>query len=95
MRRTTILTLLVCLNLALLTGIVMAATTPRVAHAQATGLSGNYLVVTGEIQDEFDAMYLLDLQHRTLHTFFFRKGTNDMEYAGYRNLERDFRHNRG
>ncbi len=89
------LALLVCVNLILLTGIVLVGHTPRTAMAQATGLAGNYLVVSGEIQDEFDALYLLDLRERTLHSFYFRKGTQDLQYAGYRLLEQDFRHNRG
>jgi hypothetical protein len=95
MRKTTWLTALICLNLVLLTGIILLTTSPRVAHAQQTGLAGNYLVVSGEIQSKFDALYLLDLRERTIHTFYFRKGTNDLQYAGFRNLEIDFRHNQG
>ena len=89
----TLLTFLVCANLVLLTGIVLFATTPRTAQAQGTGLASNYLVVSAEIQNQFDALYLLDLRERTLHCFYFVKGTNNIEYAGYRDLERDFRNN--
>lgn len=89
------LAVLVCVNLILLTGVILVGHTPRAAMAQATGLAGNYMVVSGEIQDEFDALYLLDLRERALHTFYFRKGTQDLQYAGYRLLEQDFRHNRG
>jgi hypothetical protein len=95
MNRNAVLTLLICVNLILLTGVVFVTASPRVATAQPTGLAGNYLTVTGEIQEEFDALYLIDLSERTLHAFYFRKGTNDLQYAGYRNLELDFRHNRG
>lgn len=94
MRKSTWLTLLVCVNLVLLTAILLLGYTPRAALAQGTGLAGNYLVVTGEIQDEFDALYMLDLTERALHTFYFEKGSRDMQYAGYRLLELDFRHNR-
>jgi len=95
MKRTTWLSVLICVNLVLLTGILLVAHSPKPAMAQGTGLSGNYLVVTGEIQDEFDALYLLDMAERTLHTFYYRKGTSELQYAGYRTLEQDFRHNRG
>lgn len=92
--KTTWLTFLICLNLALLTGFGLAAYTPRAAHAQGAGLGSNYLVVTGEIQNDFDALYLLDLSERTLHSFYFHRGSNNLEYGGYRMLERDFRHSR-
>jgi hypothetical protein len=93
MNKTAWLTLLVCVNLVLLTGIVLFGFTPRTALAQSTGLAGNYMIVTGEIQDGFDALYVLDLRERTLHAFFFQKGSNNIEYGGYRDLERDFRNN--
>jgi hypothetical protein len=93
MRKRLLLTVLVCANLVLLTGIALFAATPRTALAQGTGLAGNYLVVTGQIQSQFDALYMLDLRERTLHCFYFVKGTNNIEYAGYRDLERDFRNN--
>ncbi|MCK4341259.1 MAG: hypothetical protein KAY37_05990 [Phycisphaerae bacterium] len=94
MNKTTCLTFLVCVNLILLTGLIFFSTTPRAAYAQGIGLADNYMLVAGEIQDEFDALYLIDMRERTLHTFYFRKGTKDLEYGGYRLLEQDFRHNR-
>lgn len=93
MRKSTWLTILVCLNLALLVGVLLVGYSPRAAQAQGAGLSGNYMVISGEIQDEFDALYMIDLRERTLHSFYFRKGTRDLQYGGYRVLERDFRNN--
>ena len=93
MTKTTWLTLLVCVNLVLLTGIVVFGVPPKAALAQGTGLSGNYLVVTGQIQAQFDALYLIDLHERALHVFYFMKGSNELRWAGYRDLERDFRNN--
>jgi len=93
MSRTTLLTFLICVNVALVTALVWCALPPKVAYAQGTGLAGNYLAVTGQIQREFDALYLLDLQQRALHVFYFLKGSNDLQYAGFRDLERDFRAN--
>lgn len=88
------LAVLVCANLVLATALFLfAAPPPPAALAQGTGLAGNYLIVTGEIQDAFDAIYLLDMRARALHAFYFRRGTNELKWAGYRNLELDFRHN--
>lgn len=93
MTKSTWITLLVCVNLIFLTGIAVFGFTPRAALAQGTSLSGNYLVVSGQIQSQFDALYLIDLRERTLHTFYFDKGGNELKWAGYRDLERDFRNN--
>ena len=93
MKKKMLLTLVLCANLVLLTGIVLLTATPRTALAQGTGLAGNYLLVSGQIQSQFDALYMLDLRERALHCFYFVKGTNNLEYAGFRDLERDFRNN--
>lgn len=83
--------ILICVNLFLLTAIVLVTHRPAVAQAQGTGLAGNYLVVSAEIRDEFDALYLLDLRDRLLHGLIFEKGTNRLMYADSRDLEREFR----
>lgn len=94
MRKNIWLATLVCLNLALLVGILGHAVAPRTAFAQTVpGLSGNYLAVTGEVRDEFDVVYLLDVPARALHVIFFDNATKRMRYADSRNLERDFRNN--
>jgi hypothetical protein len=94
MNKSTWLTLLVCVNLALVTGIVLVGTAPRTALAQGIGLADNYMAVAGKIQTDFDALYIIDMQERTLHTFYFQRGTRQLDYGKYRMLERDFRHNR-
>lgn len=94
MKKPIVLGALVCMNAALLGGIVLSTSAPRTAHAQATGLAGNYLMVAGEVRDEFDALYILDLRARVLHGLVFDRGANRLEYTDSRDLERDFRHNR-
>jgi hypothetical protein len=95
MTRRICLSVLICVNLVLLLGVCLASYSLPQAHAQpATGLSGNYLIVTGEIQNEYDAMYLLDQQERTLHAFYWEKGRRQLIYSDWRDLERDFRNNR-
>ncbi|MBU0638249.1 MAG: hypothetical protein KKB50_05235 [Planctomycetes bacterium] len=91
MSKNACLSLLVCLNLVLLTALALAAYSPPQALAQGTGLAGNYLVVTGEIQNEYDGLYIVDLRDRTLHGFYFDRGTKKLRYSGFRDLESDFR----
>ncbi len=93
MSKRTWIGLLACANLALLVGIVLATTSPKTAMAQGTGLSGNYLAVTGEIQDQYDALYLLDLKNFVLHGFWYDRGPRRLVYAHSRDLNRDFRAN--
>ena len=85
---------LVCINLALLTAVCLAAYSLPPALAQDTALSANYLIVAGEIQDEHDALYILDRRERTLHAFYWDVGRRQLVYADWRDLDRDFRHNR-
>lgn len=83
------------LNAALLAAVVLRTAPPRAALAQqGLSLAGNYAVVTGEIQDGFDALYLLDTQARILHGFYWDRTQRSLRYADSRDLEADFRHNR-
>ena len=91
MSKSTWVALLVCLNLVLLTGIVLATYSSPAALAQGTGLAGNYMVVSGEIQNPYDALYILDLKSRTLHAFMWDVATKRLTYTDFRDLERDFR----
>lgn len=65
------------------------------AIAAAGGaLSGNYLLVAGEIQDQYDALYLLDTTSRNLYAFKYDRGRRELELVAARDLEADFRNNR-
>ncbi|MFO0837755.1 MAG: hypothetical protein U1D55_04455 [Phycisphaerae bacterium] len=94
MKRETWLALLVLVNLALAVALVSAVTSPQAALAQATGLSGNYLAVAGEIQDAYDVVYLLDARSRALHAITYDKTQRRLVYQDSRDLDRDFRNNR-
>lgn len=89
------LSLLVCLNLLLLTGIMLAGYSLPTAVAQGTGLGDSYMVVSGEIQDEYDALYIIDVRNRTIHVFHWDRGKRDLIYTDWRALDIDFRNNRG
>lgn len=95
MTKKAVLGLLICVNVALLAGLVLATTAPSSANAQATGLSGNYMVVSGEVRDEFDALYVVDMRVRVLHAFIYDRGAKRLQLADSRDLERDMRNNRG
>lgn len=95
MKRQSWIALLVCLNVILATGILLSNYSPPTALAQGAGLSGNYMLVAGEIQDQYDALYIIDLRSRNIHAFYYDKTTKKLSFAGSRDLEKDFRHNRG
>ena len=94
MRKRTWIALLVSVNLVLLSGLLLTAYSPPAAYAQGTGLAGNYLIVSGEIQDQLDALYMIDLRARTLHAFYYDKSDKKLSYSDFRYLERDFRTNK-
>ncbi len=94
MNRNKWLALLVCVNVVLLTAVVLCGTAPRTALAQGTGLADNYLMISGQIQSDRDALYVIDMQARTLHGFAFTRGTRELDWVGSRLLEQDFRNNR-
>lgn len=95
MCKNTCLTLIVCVNLVLLTAIVLCSSSPSAAYAQGTSLAQDYMAVAGEIQDQHDAVYLVDIRTRYLHVLYFDRGTKSLRYAGSIDLEDHFRHNRG
>jgi hypothetical protein len=91
-----VLALLVCVNLLLLTAVVLVTTAPKAAFAQTTGggggtLSSDFLVVSVEAQTDFDGLFILDQKARQLHAFQWDNGPKRLRYAGYRDLEQDFR----
>jgi len=88
-----ILSGLICLNLILGTALIIAAAPLPTARAQATGLAGNYMMVAGEVRDEFDGLYVIDMRSRIMHAFYYDIGTKQLRYADSRDLERDFRNN--
>jgi hypothetical protein len=92
--RNKLLALLVCANVVLLAGLILRSTSLPSALAQGTGLAGNYVVVAGEVRDQFDALYLLDLRTRVLTCYLFDRTSKRLTPTDSRDLERDFRNNR-
>lgn len=84
-----ILVALVCLNAALAAVLVFQAAAP--AHAQVIGGGSNYVVVTGPIGTNTDALYVLDLASRRLRGFYFDRNAKKLvPTADGRDMKRDF-----
>jgi hypothetical protein len=92
MHRSSWLVLLVGVNLVLLAVLVLSLYHPPAAYGQAMGFSGNYILVSGQVDQGHDAVYLFDLQHRMLHVFQSTRGRPvAIRHADSRDLTRDFR----
>ena len=70
MKRAAIVALL-CLNAALLVMLVAGSGTEQKAYGQV--IASNYLVVTGNIYSDYDAIYILDLSTRRLAAWRYEK----------------------
>jgi len=91
MSKNSIIVVLVGANLFLLASIIFSVSSPPAAMAQRVGGAGNYLIVTGEIQDGYDALYLFDLPQRRLHALTVSKGTPKIQLQDSPDLSADFR----
>ena len=93
MNKRTLVTLLIGLNLFLFTALVLTAYQPSSAQAQAVGGASNYMMLTGEVQQDADVLYLFDLANRNIHVIEGRRvGVGaSLIYHGGRNLAQDMR----
>ena len=93
-RKNLILGLLVVLNLVLLSAVVIRAVDDRPAFAQQANISSaNYLAVTAQIENDLDALYLIDVADRRLYMIVPSKGGRPVQLQGLasRDLNDDFR----
>lgn len=82
---------LVGVNLILLAALIFAAYPPPAAYAQRAGASSGILAVTCQTDNDYDALYLLDLSGRRLHCFVpNRDQSGAVIYGGSRDLTLDF-----
>lgn len=97
--RSLCLAILVCVNVALLAGLALATSSAPRAFAQdapppanvAPGLATNYMFAAGEIQDQYDAVYMLDTRTHKLYVFAWDRGARELRLIDGRDLRRDFR----
>ncbi|MCK4602404.1 MAG: hypothetical protein KAU28_08045 [Phycisphaerae bacterium] len=81
---------LVCINVALLTVLVLGTHAPK-AHAQAVRGGTDYVVISGQIGSNWDAVYIIDQAARALATFKFDKSRKRLLPFRMRDLKSDFR----
>jgi len=92
MSKRTCLVLLVGVNLFLLAALAFTVFPGPKAYAQRVGISGNYMMVTAEIQDGYDALYLVDVAERRMHVLTIEKGgAGRLQHNDFRDLKVDFR----
>ena len=92
LKKTTVLVMLVVLNLVLLSAVLIGATHGKSAFAQQAGMPINYLAIAGEMQNGYDGVYIIDLDKRQLNLLApIRGGRTNLELIDARNLTSDFR----
>ena len=92
MTKHTLIIALVGLNLFLLAAVLFSVAPPSQAQAQAVGGAGNYLLVSAEVQNSYDGIYIIDLPQRLLHAFILNRARPiEIEYRDTRDLAQDFR----
>lgn len=84
MNKRAIIVSLAGLNLLLAGVLVMMAFELPKAHAQGIGRAGNYLLVSGEIEDGLDALYVMNLDRQILDVILLNKQGNRPEIVGRR-----------
>ncbi len=89
---------LLFVNAALAAALVWQNAPIPAARAQQApvfgGASDRYLAVAGEMQNDYDAHYLLDTQERTLHVLIYDRGTRQFFRVASRDLDAEIRNNR-
>ena len=81
---------LVCINVVLLGALLFEAAAPR-ADAQVIGGGTDYIVLTGHVGTDWDAVYVIDLASRRLAAWRLEKSRRPRLVAfGVRELTADF-----
>ena len=89
--RTVIIVVLVCINVALLLALMLgSAHTPR-AHGQVIRGGSDYIMVSGKIRTNDDAVYVIDLRTRRMAGVRYDKPNRRLIIIPGRDLGRDFR----
>ena len=91
-----VIALLLVVNLGLLTAVILSIVEDKTAlagtaFAQAMPGSPKYLMVTGRYQQSRQALYVVNLQSRTLAVFTFDQSRKRIIYSGRASLVADFR----
>lgn len=81
---------LLCINFALLGALLLGALTPK-ATAQVTRGGSDYLMITGHVGQDWDAVYVIDLGRRRMLGWKFNQTKKRLEPLQGRLLQNDFR----
>ena len=85
---------LICLNVALLVSLLFVASTPP-ANAQVYGGGADYLMMTGQIGSDWDAVYVIDLASNRMLGWRYEKAQKRLRQMRGRELKNDFRQTTG
>lgn len=93
MTKQVIVVLLVGVNLLLAATLILSASHPSAAYAQAAPLGQNYVMAAAEIREGVDALYVIDLSQRRIHVFVPNRdqAVRRLFHAGWRDLQKEFR----
>ena len=89
MKRVSIVAL-VCINVGLLLALVLGTQAPQ-AKAQTVGGRTDYVVMTGKITSNSDALYVIDTGRRSLAAWKFDRTSKKLIPFRPRDLKNDFR----
>jgi len=88
--RRIVIVALACINLALLSAVVLVASAPP-AEAQVIGAGVDYLVVTARLSEDQSAIYVVDLAKQAMAVWDFDKTAKKLRTVDGRSLANDFR----
>ena len=94
--KTMTIAVLLVVNLALLSGLILKVwpvswAEAGTAYGQAMYGSPRYLMVVGRIQEDNQALYVVNLERRMLATFTFSQSKKKLTFNGRASLAADFR----
>lgn len=91
MTKRTLVILMIGVNVVLATTLgLMTFDLPR-ANAQVAPMGGNYVMVSAEETENYDALYVLDLSTRILNVFEVDRSSQQIIAVDQRDLTQDFR----
>ena len=91
MKRALVVTL-VCINAALLLGLVIGVNASDAKAQGMVGASTDYLVMTGHVGRDNDAVYVIDVQRQGMVAFRFDRTKKKLiPFRGVRKLKTDYR----
>ena len=84
---------LIGLNLFLLAALILSSYSPPEALAQARGRPGDFVIASVQMHTDIEEVAIINIQTSQMFFFVPREtagGTPKLQYAGFRDLKRDF-----